>query len=260
MTVTPRRNWLRRLIGEEKADAVRSDLQQAAAAADEAGLERKALKAVPEEEQQAPAETAPETPAPAVETPAAEPPAGDPVQEASRKLAEQVFESIQGDPAQLSVETLAAVIAENLQPPAEEPAPAEVPAEAPAETPAPAVVPPDDDEMQQDKALSADAQTKALEFIYKVVGDQGEIAGAVAELSDEVQTVKAILPVVEQLGRDIADMREQMKLRPRSSESEENILETAGKGKAADAARKVEAEIKEGLQSAGKVLGVKVKS
>jgi hypothetical protein len=258
MTMTTRRTWLDRVLGKEKAEEVRSDVQQAAAVADEAGMERKDLtKAIPEEEQTAPAPVAeaPAAEAPPVADPEPEAAPGDPVQEAALKLAEQVMVAVP-DLSTLTVEKLQAVIAEALQP-APEPV-----AEAAAPTPE-APVPPD--EMQEDKALgvvvvSTPAQTKALDLITQMVTDQGEIAKSVTDLMEDVKTVKALTPIVEELARTMQEMQEQFSLRPRSaSESDENVLDVQGKSKAAKTAQAIEADINKGLRGdTQKVLGVRV--
>lgn len=262
MTITPRRNWLQDRFGKKKAEEVITDLQQSVVDADDIGLERKDLtKALPEEEEQPVGEAAPaavaEAPAeaPVVEA-APEPPPGDPVVEASAKLAEQVMASVP-DLSTLTVEKLAAVIAEALQP-----APAPEPVAVPA---APVAVPPDD-EMQEDKALnpvpapSLLAQKKALDLIDQMVTDQGQIAKSYTDLTQDMETVKAILPIVQQLRETVEDMQEQMNLRPRSaSESDENVVDTKGKSKAAQTAQAIEADINKGLQGDKRnELGVRV--
>jgi tetrahydromethanopterin S-methyltransferase subunit A len=155
----------------------------------------------------------------------------------------------------LTVEKLQAVIAEALQP-APEPV---------ADVPAPAAPPAPPDEMQEDKALSAEAatrfaQTKALDLITQMVEDQGQIAESVTELTADVKAVKALKPIVEELARTMQEMQEQFNLRPRSaSEADENVVDVQGKSKAAKTAQAIEADINRGLLGdTQKVLGVRV--
>lgn len=232
---TKRFDWLVNILGQSKAENLRSDLQKAADKADEIGLERKdaSANAAPPPPDQQSGQNAPE---------------GDPVHAAAQKLAQQVFDSVQGNGAAITVETLAAAIEEAMRPAVEGGNQEEQPmdtqqtqSKAEGEVKCPAC-----GHMNPAGAATCEKCGAALpagkslaekslgEMINQMVTDQGEIAKSFVDQSTVIkaqgekieQMEKSILPVVEQLAADIKEMKERLGQRPRSaSGADETVID-----------------------------------
>lgn len=234
MTTIDRDSWLVKVLGPavgEKMQAVlgikRSELNQAAAVLDAAGLQRKENGSSEEEEK--PTEPpAPPTP------PEAE---DDPVMKVAGQLTEHIRAGIEGDYSQLTDEKLKLVLADAMR--------AAMPAESAAPT----------DEEEEEKPMAEDSKemseaAKALtDTLASLVRDQGEMAR-------ELMQMKSLLPVVEQLAADVKRLNEQLGSRPRAaSDAPETEIPSS---KESDEVKK---EIEKGLKGGETTfLGVPVRS
>lgn len=254
----PRTKWLLgALLGKDKADEVIADTVAATEKLEEAGIMPKELKesdkagAVPDKKPQDgnPPPTDGEQPAPTDQTPP--PPdnsqGGDMVAEVGTKLAQQIFDAAQGDLSKFTQEQLATVIADALRPAVEQ--------EAPAPNPAPAQQPGKEQQMQDTNKSTGESEKAIGDLIETMVKDQGEMAKSYQAMTEEMATVKALVPVVQQLVATVEALNKQLSDRPRiASAAEETAID-----KDSEAAKAIETAVKKSVGEQKKVLGLPVK-
>lgn len=259
-----RRTWLDRLLNPNKADVLLSDVDQAAVQLDAAGMERKDLALVGEKavSDTDATEKKPDEGEASAETPKPEDAEKDMATQVADKLAQQVFDAAQGDLASMTVEKLAAIMAEALRPVAdgEEAAAGE-------------------DQTMEDSnkehsgevvvsVRAADANGEAVkaftETFAQIVTDQGEMAKGMATQAQQMQEltaqVKNLSELVPQLLAQVQALDEQIKERmnnlPRSaSAASETEIDPQS-----DAAKALEAAVKKGVNGKSSVLGIPVKA
>jgi hypothetical protein len=264
----PRTDWLTKLLGG-KAEEVIADTVAAAEQLDAAGITRKELKPEdeekkPEGEQTPPAEgegQAPSEETPPEKAPEETPPPpeeekeGDMVSEVGVKLAQQIFDAAQGNLSTLTQDQLGQVIADALRPAVdEETAPAPEPASEPV------APPPEREEDAVGKELTAaptETTEKALgEMIVQMAKDQGEIVRNYQALVEKAAKEKALVPVVEELVKAIAEIRAQIGDRPRiASRAPETLVDAED-----EAGKAIKEAAEKGVNREKTFMGVKVKN
>lgn len=222
MATTNRAGFLERILGKDKANAVRADLRKAREELDKAGVQRK------QAEGEAVVDAPPEE-------------AGDAIQAAAAKLAQQITDAVSGDLAQLTPELLTQAIAAALQPMASE----EMAADGEEDQP-----PADQEEEDQQAADKALLRTQQ-DAITGMTRDMGEMAKAYVEA---VTQFKSITPLVSDLVEWKADIEKRLSDRPRqASGADETVIDDAE-----EVAKSIASAAKKAVKGNHKVLGIPV--
>lgn len=231
-----RHNWLDRVLGANKAQAVKQDVLEAQAALDGIGVQRKEQVVL---EIAAPAEkpAASETPAPVEEGEA--PPEAAAV---GMAIAEIIMGAAQADQTVLtSPERMAEVIAGAIQPKAAE------------EEPVPPAPPEGEEEKPEMKAL-VKAYIAQQDFITASTKDMGDLAQEVIALRSAVEGYKGLSEKMDRIIAELDAVKNAQAGRPRqASQATETILSPeSAQGKA------LQNQIKESATEYEIILGQRV--
>lgn len=233
-----RHNWLDRVLGANKAQAVKQDVLEAQAALDGIGVQRKEQVVL---EIAAPAEApaASETPAPVEEGEA--PPEAMAVAAA---ITEIIMGAAQADQTVLtSADRMAEVIAGAIQPKA-------------AEEEAVPPTPPEGEEEKPEMKALVKAYTAQQDFIASATKDMGDMAQEVIALRAAVEGYKGLSEKMDRIIAELDAVKNAQAGKPRiASQAAETILDPSSEG-----AKAMAKSIKEGTEGESKFFSIPVKN